>query len=468
MDGWLSYNAAFNLEKASLILPADPAVLTYLAYAQNGNRDYRQAIESATKVHSLKHNGMAVAHYIAGVAAASLDDYPRAESEFRLFLTEEPTHPLAAAARQNIDTIERKQKQLSSGQTSSNQQPPTLAASDQQGSLSTSERLRAELAAVDEQGGVDQSEGCTSAGAATEPAALPIHSRSGSSYLADQWTIRKAVDEVDLFFTAVNGGHNVGDLMLNDVVLQDNNKPPARVLRFIPQSDLPLRVGVLIDTSGSVGPRLSFEKRAAEKLLKELSISGSDLAFVAGFSDEPLVAQDFTADHEQLALGVEKLTSDGGTALFDAVSFACWKLAAYPGDDGVAKVLFVFTDGEDNSGHTTLRQTIRDEEASGVIVYTVSTKDGIGDKTEADKVLQMLAERSGGEALFPGDLPTLSRSFDKLRNQVRSRYLIAYQPADFQPDGRYRPITIVAEKNGKQLQVHARKGYQARSEVREP
>jgi hypothetical protein len=64
--------------------------------------------------------------------------------------------------------------------------------------------------------------------------------------------------------------------------------------------------------------------------------------------------------------------------------------------------------------------------------------------------------------MFPGDLNTLGKSFDKLRDQIRSRYLIAYKPADFEPNGKYRTINIVAEKNGKHLQVHARKGYHAR------
>jgi hypothetical protein len=70
--------------------------------------------------------------------------------------------------------------------------------------------------------------------------------------------------------------------------------------------------------------------------------------------------------------------------------------------------------------------------------------------------------------MFPGDLNTLGRSFDKLRDQIRSRYLIAYKPADFEPNGKYRTITIVAEKDGKRLQVHARKGYHARPETAAP
>jgi len=78
-------------------------------------------------------------------------------------------------------------------------------------------------------------------------------------------------------------------------------------------------------------------------------------------------------------------------------------------------------------------------------------------------VLEMLAARSGGEAYFPGDVQTLSKSFDKLRDEIRSRYLIAYKPADFEPNGKYR--TITAQKNGKHYQVHARKGYHTRAEA---
>jgi Ca-activated chloride channel homolog len=119
------------------------------------------------------------------------------------------------------------------------------------------------------------------------------------------------------------------------------------------------------------------------------------------------------------------------------------------------------SDGEDNSSHTTLRRAITDAEASGVTIYAISTKEG-GDKTDADKVLETLAERSGGEAMFPQDTAALRGSFDKLRDIIRSRYLIAYKPAAFEADGKYRTIRVTATKNGSKLQVHARQGYHAR------
>jgi Ca-activated chloride channel homolog len=100
-----------------------------------------------------------------------------------------------------------------------------------------------------------------------------------------------------------------------------------------------------------------------------------------------------------------------------------------------------------------------------VTVYTISTRLDLGEKTEADKMLEALAERSGGEALFPGSALGLGKSFYKLRELIRSRYFIAYKPADFLPNGSYRTINITAEKNGEHLQVRTRKGYHARLET---
>jgi len=191
----------------------------------------------------------------------------------------------------------------------------------------------------------------------------------------------------------------------------------------------------------------------------------SDLGFVAGFNTETKVTQDFTSETGELGRGIEQLTNGGGTALFDAVALACRKLADYPEHERVAKVLVVLSDGEDNSSHRSLKQVIADAETSGVTIYTVSTEEGAGAKSNADKILEALAEHSGGESLFPGDILALDKSLDKLRELIRSRYLIAYKPATFEPNGKYRTIRITAERNGKRLQVHARKGYYARNET---
>jgi VWFA-related protein len=270
------------------------------------------------------------------------------------------------------------------------------------------------------------------------------------------------VDQVTLFFTVSSHGHMVNDLEQSNIRILDDNKPPERVEQFAPQSKLPLRLALLVDTSGSVHNRFSFEKHAATKFVEKMVSGASDLGFIAGFSQDITVTQDFSAEANELGQGIEKLANGGGTALFDAVSFACRKLAAYPDSERVAKVLVILSDGEDNSSHSTLKQAIQAAERAGATIYTVSTREDRGDKTDADRVLEVLAERTGGESMFPGDILTLGKSFDKLHDLIRSRYFVAYKPSDFQPNGSYRTISVSAEKNGKRLQVRSRKGYHAR------
>ncbi len=235
---------------------------------------------------------------------------------------------------------------------------------------------------------------------------------------AENILIRRAVDEVAQFFAVSSHGRMVTDLELSDVHLRDDNKPPAKVTLFAPQSKLPLLLGLLVDTSGSVQDRFSFEKLSAKKFVDRVLSNPSDLAFITGFATDITVTQDFTANQEYLEKGIEKLTNGGGTRIFDAVSYACWKLAAYPEHERVAKVLVILSDGEDNSSHRSLKQSIQDAETTGVTIYAVSTSENSGGKTAADKVLQALAERSGGEALFPGDVSSLSKYLDQLRELI--------------------------------------------------
>ena len=456
------------LQKASKLRPDDAGILTALAYAQNGDHHYREVLQTVSQIHGMSHDGMGNAHYVAAAAAISLTDYDSAQNEFTLFLQEDPNNPLAANAQYNLDVLKKNQQAIAAAKAAASQ--PGAATVPPKADQANSDLLKKQLAeAAEEPGGGPSSASAqptTVAEAATGAPSVPETTRTTGG--AAQFTIRKVVDEVAVFFGVTAGGRSVNGLTLNDISVRDDNRPPEKVLQFTPQSKLPLRIGLLIDTSGSVQPRFSFEKKAATRFLQQMLSNPADLGFVIGFSNKPVTMTDFSADQAKLARGIDQLTNGGGTALFDAISYSCWKLADYPERERTAKVLVVVSDGEENSSHTSLRQTIRDMEATGVTVYTISTKEGQVVTTEADKVLKTLAERSGGEAFFPGDMPTLSKSFDRLRDEIRSRYLIAYRPADFEPNGKYRTIAITAEKDGKHLQVHARKGYHARVESSSP
>jgi Ca-activated chloride channel homolog len=460
------YEAAEKyFQKAALLRSTDIDVLTALAYSQDSNHHYEEAIQTVERIHLRAHKGMGNAHYISAAAALALNNTDLLERELTYFVQEDPSNPLVPEARHNLEVLKTNQAVIA-GQNAALGAKNTQLANAAPTSLANSARLKAELKALGDESG--QCNGCeleaSNSGASglgqgavvADIPSVPVMG-SGNSY-----TIRKVVDEVALFFAVSSHGHMVNDLELSEIQIRDDGRPPEKILLFTPQSKLPLRVGLLVDTSGSVHERFGFEKHAAAKFLEQLLTNPADLAFVAGFSNSPEVKQEFTASHGDLGKGIDNLTNGGGTALFDAVSYACGKLAAYPEEDRVAKILVVLSDGEDNSSHTTLRHAISDAEASGVTIYAISTKDNGSDKTDADRVLEALAERSGGQALFPQDQVSLHRSFDKLRDIIRSRYLIAYKPADFEPNGKYRPINIAATKNGTRLQVHARKGYHAR------
>lgn len=466
-------SASSQLEKASTLRPQDAKILGMLARAQNANHQYRHALETVQRVHALNHKDLADVHYVAAAAAMALNDFETMERELTVFLSEDPASVFAPNARHNLEILAHNKN--AAVQAAGSLQAPTMADPSQPvQTFPNSDNLKAQLSAL---GDESEGESCNECDAPEDSAASgTLASADGHGSAADtalsrppgQFTIRANVDEVVQFFSVSHHGRMVGGLQASDIQIRDDGKAPAKILQFLPQSKLPLRLALLVDTSGSVQSRFKFEKHAASKLVQKVISNPSDLGFVAGFANDITVTQDFTADPAKISAGLEQLKNGGGTRLFDAVSFACWKLAKYPEHERVARVLVVLSDGEDNSSHRTLKQSIQDAEATGVTLYMVSTKEGDGTKTDADKVLEALAERSGGDAMFPGDTITLGATLAKLGDLIRSRYLVAYNPATFVPNGSYRTIRISAERDGKRLQVHARKGYYARLEAPAP
>src|SRR5579864_1578779 len=463
--------AASQLEKAAALRPQDAKILSMLARAQNASHQYPRALETVQRVHALDHRELADVHYVAAAAALGLNDFEIMERELTVFLKEDPAGVFAPNARHNLEI-------LAHNKSAALQAPGGLTMADPSQPVHTfpnSENLKAQLSAL----GDESDETCNACDTVEDTASDPPATAEGSDHgltlgpavssrPRGQFTIRANVDEVVQFFSVSHRGRMVSGLEESNIDIRDGGKRPAKVMQFIPQSKLPLRLALLVDTSGSVQSRFNFEKHAASKLVQKVVSNPSDLGFVVGFANDITVTQDFTADSQKISAGLEQLKIGGGTRLFDAVSYACWKLAKYPDHERVARVLVVLSDGEDNSSHRTLKQSIQDAEATGVTLYMVSTKEGNGAKTDADKVLEALAERSGGDAMFPGDTIALGATLDKLGDLIRSRYLVAYSPADFVPDGSYRTIRIKAEKDGKHLQVHARKGYYARLEAPMP
>jgi Ca-activated chloride channel family protein len=138
--------------------------------------------------------------------------------------------------------------------------------------------------------------------------------------------LRVAVDEVAVFFAATDRGKSMTNLAATDIEIKDNGRAPEAILAFRNESELPLRLGLVIDTSNSVKDRLGSEQAAAAKFLNTVVTNKTDLAFLVGVNNSVLVVQDFTADQREMEHAVGELAPGGGTALWDAVGFATEKL----------------------------------------------------------------------------------------------------------------------------------------------
>jgi VWFA-related protein len=271
-------------------------------------------------------------------------------------------------------------------------------------------------------------------------------------------TIHKRVDEVNVLFIATDKhGKFVRDLDQADFAILDDHKPPQSILNFRRETDLPLHLGLLIDVSGSVHSRFQFEQDAAISFLQHSIRAGFDRAFIEGFNNKTQLSQDFTDDVKLLSAGVHKLQDGGGTALYDAVYHACKdKFLKDRPDHAVRKAIVIVSDGEDNQSEFSRAQAIEMAQRAEVIIYAISTDDS-GLILRGDKVLEQLAEATGGRAFFPFKMKDITRSYAAIEDELRSQYIVSYKPADFDADGRFRSIEISALK--KDLQVRARKGY---------
>src|SRR6202453_592708 len=284
--------------------------------------------------------------------------------------------------------------------------------------------------------------------------------QSGDAQNNGNFTIKTNVNEVNLIFTVTDKhGRFIPNLQQRDFALLDNQKAPAQVFNFTQQTNLPLRVGIMIDASTSIRERFEFEQNAAIQFLQQVIRPQSDLAFVMGFDVTPYVTQNYTSDQDKLEAGITKMRPGGGTALFDAVYTACRDqlIKAPPSVEGsVRKALIVISDGDDNQSRAYPDDAIKMCQRAETIVYAISTNVSPS-RDRGDDVLKKISEATGGKAFFPKRLEEMADSFHHIEEELRSQYSLAYRPADFKNDGAFRSIYLVALNP--HYMVRAKKGY---------
>jgi len=279
-----------------------------------------------------------------------------------------------------------------------------------------------------------------------EPVSLPI--------------IRAEVQEVNLTFTVTDHhGHFVRNLAPSDFTIHDNGELPERVTYFESQSELPLRLAIVIDSSDSVAYAFNDEKQSAAVFLKRILRRDSDLALVMGFNQEVRFVQEPANDTRLLSHSIRKLRSGGETAIYDAVSAACQQLTKVRDRQTVRRVIILITDGEDNSSHINLEQVEEVVQRNECAVYVMSINAGIDrDLERADRAMKELAKVTGGNFLR-ARADGLTTPFSKIDKELRSQYLISYKPANVRPDGSFHRLVVLGPQK---LQIHHRDGYFAR------
>jgi len=289
------------------------------------------------------------------------------------------------------------------------------------------------------------------------PASAPGAAQASTVGDIEAPIIHVNVNEVDLVFTVTDGkGHFVPHLDQSNFGLLDNGRPPEKVFRFMQQTNLPLRVGIMLDTSSSIRQRFQFEQQSAIDFLLQV-LHRNDRAFVEGFDIQIDLAQGFTNNVDLLDQGIHKLRPGGGTALFDALYSTCKdQMLTLRDEVAVRKTIILVSDGDDNYSHALESDAIKECQRAETTVYAISTNVSPS-KDKGDDVLTAIAAATGGRAFFPNRIEDVASGFASIEEELRSQYLLEYTPADFKQDGAFR--TIYLQANDRRYHVRAHTGY---------
>jgi VWFA-related protein len=270
----------------------------------------------------------------------------------------------------------------------------------------------------------------------------------------------------------------INDLKKDDIEVLEDNKP-QRIFSFGWQVDLPITIVMLIDISGSQQFTLPYEVAAARRFLQRVLRPNKDLASIVTFEHESVLIQDFTSSVEKLQRALDDVrvsaqapsvgtvggtppinggSRAGATAMYDSIYAASSELLAR---EAGRRVIILLTDGVDTDSRVKQRDAVERTWRKEVIVYAI----GIGDRSYGidTGALKRVAADTGGRAFFPRNEEDLDRAFALIDEDLRSQYIITYEPENDAKDGSFRTIQIRV-RNRKDLTVRHRRGYFAPKE----
>jgi VWFA-related protein len=268
------------------------------------------------------------------------------------------------------------------------------------------------------------------------------------------------VNRVDMLFTVTDKkGRFITDLGKDDFQVVENKKPQI-IQEFSAESDLPLRIAILIDTSNSIRDRFKFEQQAAIDFVNSVIRPDQDRAMLVSFDSSAELVADLINDTEKLGEAIRSLRPGGGTAFYDALYYACRdKLQLDKPRYRFRRAVIIVSDGEDNQSRVSRDQALEMAQKADAVIYCISTNI-TRIESDGDKVLKYLSQETGGQSFFPFKPEDLAQSFENIANELRHQYAIFYRPEPFRTDGQYHTVELKV-KNRHDLVVRARKGYYA-------
>jgi len=293
-------------------------------------------------------------------------------------------------------------------------------------------------------------------------------------------TLKVSTEVVDVYAVVKEkNGHLVPDLTQDDFQITEDNVPQT-IKYFSKQTDTPLTMGIMVDTSPSQERVLPVEQEQAKVFLRQV-VRPKDLAFVLHFDIEVELLQDFTADVERLSHAIDGTVINGGgqgplpgtfpgadnvgaTHLYDAVWLASNELLK---NEVGRKVLILMTDGEDQGSKEKLTSALEAAQRSDVIIYSVEISDtsfyhlrGMG--YGGDSVLHKLSDETGGHVVPVKNSQQTAEAFQQIARELRTQYLLGYTPTNTHHDGSYRKIKVEVKSGN--YKVQSRRGYYAPSQ----
>jgi VWFA-related protein len=271
-------------------------------------------------------------------------------------------------------------------------------------------------------------------------------------------TYRVSVDLVNIFCSVWDKKTKsfLTNLTQEDFTIYEDGEP-QQIKNFVRETDLPLTIALLVDTSQSVAPKLKFEQEAATNFFYSV-LRRRDRAMLIEFDSGVTLLQDFTNDPNKLAKQIKKLRAAGGTALYDAISLSCdEKLIREIG----RKTIVILSDGEDQSSRSTFEEALQMAVRAEATIFPISVNRGgffgVGGSGEGDKIMKDFAEQTGGRAFFPFRVEELEEAFRLISQELRSQYNLGYISLNTERDGKYRKIEVKVDE--KDIDITYRKGY---------